>query len=276
MNPQGSNSTHDYKERYVAFLDLLGFKNLVTNAETNPVERERLLAVLEIMRDSLCQNPRLGMRFTHFSDCVVLSIDRTLDGLREAFESIHVLTFNLLQFDVLVRGGLVAGNAHHSGDFVYGTAINRAYRLESELAEDPMTLLSEEVVEDARQYGQQIFGWLCKDPKERYFIHYLKWYAEYQHEPLYQGKVIMDEPAKRIIDFVLGRLGSDTGRVLAKAEWLQAYWNETVASNGVFARIEPGTTARYTSRGPTVMYRRIVGGSPPPPPPTIDSTGGGQ
>jgi hypothetical protein len=29
---------------------------------------------------------------------------------REAFESINVLTFNLLQFDILVRGGLAAGN----------------------------------------------------------------------------------------------------------------------------------------------------------------------
>lgn len=30
MNPQGlNNSPHDYQERYVAFLDLIGFKNLV-------------------------------------------------------------------------------------------------------------------------------------------------------------------------------------------------------------------------------------------------------
>jgi hypothetical protein len=71
----------------------------------------------------------------------------------------------------------------------------------------------------------------------------------------------MDEPAKRIIDLVLGRLGSDTGRILAKAEWLRVYWNETVATNGVFARIEPGITPRYTSRGPTVMYRQVVGGA---------------
>jgi hypothetical protein len=123
---------------------------------------------------------------------------RTSEDLREAFESIHVLTFNLLQSNVLVRGGLVAGNAHHGSHFVYGTGVNRAYQLESEVASDPIILLSQEVVNDASQYGEEFLGWLCLDLNQRYFIHYLKWYAEYRHEPVYAGKVILDEPAKRI------------------------------------------------------------------------------
>jgi hypothetical protein len=127
MNDQAGN---DYKERYVAYLDLLGFKSLLNLAETVPEERKRLLAILGLMRDSLCESPALGVHFTHFSDCIVLSIDRTAEDLWEAFQSIHVLTFNLLQFDVLLRGTLVAGGAHHGEDFVYGTAVNRAYLLE--------------------------------------------------------------------------------------------------------------------------------------------------
>jgi hypothetical protein len=271
MNASAPPSDNDYRERYVAFLDLLGFKTLVARAETAAAEKERVHRVLELMRDSLTQNPRLGLRFTHFSDCIVLSIDRTPAGLMEAFESINVLTSNLLQFDVLVRGGLVAGNAHHDGDFVYGTAVNRAFHLEHEMAQDPMILVSEEVFADAKQCGPSHLAWLCSDPAHRQFIHYLRWYAEYRHEPIYAGKVIMDEPAKRIIDFVLGRLASDTDRVLAKAQWLQAYWNETVACNGIFERIEPGVTPRYKSRGPTIMYRRIAGGGPPAPQKATDA-----
>jgi hypothetical protein len=261
----------DYRERYVAFLDLLGFKTLVARAETDPAEKERVRKVLGLMRDSLTQNPRLGLRFTHFSDCIVLSIDRTPAGLMEAFESINVLTSNLLQFDVLVRGGLVAGNAYHDRDFVYGTAVNRAFLLESELAQDPMTLVSDEVIQDARQYGSGHLSWLCTDPAQRQFIHYLRWYAAYRPEPVYVGMVIMDEPAKRVIDFVLGRLISDTGRVLAKAQWLQAYWNETVASNGIFERIDPGVTPRYASHGPTIIHRRVVAGVPQSPKQATDS-----
>jgi hypothetical protein len=255
MNDQEAN---DYTERYVAYLDLLGFKSLVKVAETVPEERKRLLEVLKLMRDSLCQNPALGLRFTHFSDCLVLSIDRTAQGLWEAFQSIDVLTFNLLQFDVMLRGGLVAGATHHGRDFIYGTAVNQAYLLESECARDPITLVSSEVLQDAAKYGQPFLGWVREDPPGRYFIDYLRQYAEYRHEPIFAGKMIMDEPGKRIVDFVLQRLISDTGNVLAKAQWLQAYWNQTVSTGGVFDRIEPGVTPRYVSRGPTTMIRRMV------------------
>ena len=263
MNSDGTTpSNDDFSECYVAFLDMLGFKSLVARAETGPAERVRLSEVLELMRDSLTQNPRLSLRFTYFSDCLILSIKRTADGLMEAFESINVLAFNLLQFDVLVRGGLVAGNAHHDEDFVYGTAVNRAFHLEHEVAQDPMILVSKEVFADATQCGCSHLAWLCTDPAERHFIHYLRWYAEYRHEPNYPGKVIMDEPAKRVIDFVLERLTSDTDRVLAKAQWLQAYWNETVARNGVFERIEPGVTARYKSCCPTIIKRALIATTP--------------
>ncbi len=264
MNSQEGS---DYKERYVAYLDLLGFKSLVKLAETVPEERNRLLEVLGLMRDSLCENPALGMRFTHFSDCIVLSIDRTAEGLWETFQSIQVLTFNLLQFDVLLRGALVAGGAHHGKDFVYGTAVNRAYLLESECARDPVTLLSSEVVEDAKEHGQPYSDWIREDPPGRYFIHYLRQYAEYRRLPIFAGKVIMDEPGKRIIDFVLQRLISDTGNVLAKARWLQEYWNQAVSTQGIFDRIEPGVTPRYLSRGPTTMFRRIVAPATPTAPP---------
>jgi hypothetical protein len=250
----------DYRERYVAFLDLLGFKALVKSAESDAVERERLLEILRLLRDTLCENPKLGMRFTHFSDCIVLSIDRTAAGLWEAFQSIDLLTFYLLQFDCLIRGGLVAGGVHHSERFVYGTAVNEAHRLESECAENPMTLVSQEIVDDAAGYGAHFLEWLLEDAPTRHFIHYLRQYADYRPSPPLPGMMIMDEPAKRVTDFICHRLNVDTGRVLAKSQWFRAYWNRTVASRGTFRSIESGVTERYISRGPTIGVRRIVGG----------------
>jgi hypothetical protein len=250
----------DYRERYVAFLDLLGFKALVQRAESDMVERERLLQILRLLRDTLCADPKLGLRFTHFSDCIVLSIDRSAAGLWEAFQSINLLTFNLLQFDCFIRGGLVVGGAYHSDQFVYGTAVNEAHLLESECAEHPMTLVSQEVVDDAAGYGTSFLEWFSEDSPSRHFIHYLRQYAEYRPQPAFPGMMIMDEPAKRIIDFICHRLNTDTGRVLAKAQWFRAYWNRTVAVHGIFGSIESGVTKRYTSRGATIGVRRIVGG----------------
>jgi class 3 adenylate cyclase len=59
----------------------------------------------------------------------------------------------LLQFDVLARGGLAAGGAFHTEEFVFGTSVNHARELEKQ-ARWPLTLLSSEVLEDAKTYGQ--------------------------------------------------------------------------------------------------------------------------
>src|SRR5258707_1337137 len=43
-----------------------------------------------------------------------VTVDRTAQGLWEMFNSICTLTSNLMQHDVLIRGGLAAGRVHHS------------------------------------------------------------------------------------------------------------------------------------------------------------------
>lgn len=258
--PQIVNSgadVDDYQERYVAFLDLLGFKVRVERAERDLDQRAKLREILSLMRYTLCESPPVDMRFTHFSDCIVLSAQRTSAGLWEMFQSIDLLTFNLLQYDVLVRGGLTAGMAHHCKDFVYGTGLIRAHKLESESAEGPMTLAAQEVLADATTYG--FLQWLVEDSPERYFVHYLRRFAEYRREPRFPGMVVMDDPGQRVIQFVCQRLNTDTGRVLAKAQWLQAYWNRTVVKEGVFTAIEPGLAQQFVSSGPTIIVRRQAG-----------------
>lgn len=257
------DEVHDYKERYVAFLDLLGFKVQVEEAERTPSEWPRLREILALVRDTLCENPALGMHLTWFSDCIVFSADRTEHGLAEMIQSIDMLTFNLLQYDVFVRGGLVAGGAHHGKDFVYGTAVSRAYELESTCAKWPITLVSQEVLDDAKTYGVSFMEWLIEDETGQHFVHYLRRYAEYRHEPRYPGMVIMDDPAQRVIDFICHRLSRDEGSVLEKAQWLAKYWNRTVAVGGVFGQIAQGIVPKNTSRGPTLMVRRIVGSAMP-------------
>jgi hypothetical protein len=52
MSTKGIPSGRDgYNPRYVAFLDLLGFKALVERAEREPAEQERLMEVLRLLRD---------------------------------------------------------------------------------------------------------------------------------------------------------------------------------------------------------------------------------
>jgi hypothetical protein len=123
---------NDYREKYVTFLDLLGFSELVNRVGGDVLERHRVVEALKLVRDTLTQDPKIDLRFTYFSDCIVLSAERSPQALWSMFQSIELLTFNLLQYDIFVRGGFTAGMIHHSKDFVFGTAMTEAYRMERE------------------------------------------------------------------------------------------------------------------------------------------------
>jgi hypothetical protein len=257
----GQEAVEDYKELYIAFLDLLGFKSQVEDAESDPAAHDKLRTVLHLVRTSLCEVPSINFRLNYFSDCIVLSGERTPQGLWEMFNSICTVTSNLMQHDVLIRGGLAAGLVHHSRDSLYGSAYNRAYKLESEVAHDPIVLLSDEVLEDARKYGEQHMRFLV-ERDGRWFVHFLLQYALYRPTPIYSGKVCLERPGARVINFISQRLNKDKGSIRAKAEWIRAYWNETVAVHGNFGTIEEGIAERGDLGGPTIIVRRPYMGDP--------------
>src|SRR5271169_6008511 len=101
---------NDYCTKYVVFLDLLGFSELVKTSGKDVLERHRLVESLKLVRDTLCENPAINFRFTYFSDCIVLSADHNPQALWQIFQSVEILTFNLLQYDILVRGGMTLGH----------------------------------------------------------------------------------------------------------------------------------------------------------------------
>jgi hypothetical protein len=248
---------NDYREKYVVFLDLLGFRAVVKKVGQDVLERHRVIEALKLIKDTLSTNPAIDLRFTHFSDCIVLSAERSPHALWEIFQSIELLTFNLLQFDFFVRGGLTVGLTHHSQDFVFGTAVTEAYELESKMASAPLVLLSGEVTQDAMKLGRDFTQWLKEDGPDRYFVNYLMRYAEYTSERLV-GKVVLEYPAERIASFVGQRLNNDKDGVLKKAQWFQMYWNDTVAARGTLSRIEARATLPKIESGPTIIVRRLV------------------
>jgi hypothetical protein len=248
----------EYKDRYVAFLDLLGFKALVCAAENDESEHFRLREVLERLNQTLCNNSLCGFRFTHFSDCIIITCDSVPEALIQIFASVDILTRNLLQYDVLVRGGITRGGAFHSSQYVYGTAVSRAAVIENREANGPLVLLSSEVYEDVKALGPQFLQWVESDGPGRFFVHYLLAFAIYHQTPRSPGTVILDTDAERIAFSISRRLLNDPGSVRAKAEWFQEYWNRTVARLDGFAPIV-ANPALVEPDGPrTTIIRRLM------------------
>ena len=86
VNGESARVQDIYRDKYVAFVDLLGFKRLVVASASSPERRQHVLEILELLRSTACENPSIGMRLTQFSDCIILSADRTSRGLAQMLQ----------------------------------------------------------------------------------------------------------------------------------------------------------------------------------------------
>jgi hypothetical protein len=133
----------DYQERAVAFIDVLGFAELVKQSAANPTARANI--------SKLIDTNRLFERFTRellrfaeaafFSDTFVLSMHspeiRLIHLIREAGQ----LCRRLLLQGFPCRGAITTGSLYHQNRFVVGPALVVAHRLEQSVAVYPRVIL---------------------------------------------------------------------------------------------------------------------------------------
>lgn len=166
-----------YEERYVAFVDILGFRSLVRESETNRTRFEQLLGVL----DSLATNRRLSeaisrgasnrlgaafsplignpeisgliarpIHVSMFSDSIVVSTPPSYPGLVANLKIVTALALQILELGALTRGGLVKGLVCQGEDYLFGPAVVMAYDLERTVAKYPRIIVGDEVMASIR------------------------------------------------------------------------------------------------------------------------------
>jgi hypothetical protein len=145
-----------YTERYVAFIDILGFSEHVRASANTPSEAKK---ILEVMNNQLTtwSNPAfirthttLGEDFHHqsFSDCIVFSEAASPKGLHYLLFSVTQLALDLLANGFLSRGGIAKGLLHHSKNAVFGPAFLTAYGLEQNVAKYPRIVVDQATHKD--------------------------------------------------------------------------------------------------------------------------------
>jgi hypothetical protein len=186
----------ELKDGVVAFLDILGFKNLLEN----PHDFNNLFNViknLRIQNTNKCRieyesntndnNGSYLMRgipaITSFSDCIVMSL--TLEEVKEQFDIgnavnallsyIQQLADSLIIGGYILRGGITRGKIYHNDGVVFGKAFIEAYQLENSKAKNPRILISNNL---AKEYNKCKYGncnFLSKDDmNDEYCLDYLK------------------------------------------------------------------------------------------------------
>jgi hypothetical protein len=136
-----------YQNRLVAFVDILGFTNLVLTSADNPEALEKVgrLAATNTLFDKFFTQLMDGAKTAFFSDSFVVSMDST-----EVFYLVREIGFlarYLLLLGLPCRGGISCGPLHHEGRIVVGPALIHAYVLERDGAKFPRVILDDAAME---------------------------------------------------------------------------------------------------------------------------------
>ena len=161
-----------YEERIVAFIDILGFKEIVKQSEKDPSKVELIYSVLnylknweipekwdlklvEIEEDAQKRGVenfdiRGKTNSTSFSDSIVVSV-KVDNNINEMASTLIVNLANigaiLFEKGILFRGGLTVGNIiHNENGTVFGQGLIDAYKLESNNAKYPRIILSDKLI----------------------------------------------------------------------------------------------------------------------------------
>ncbi|MBW8039110.1 MAG: hypothetical protein FVQ85_03830 [Planctomycetes bacterium] len=151
-----------YEERYVVFIDILGFKKLVERAEEDAKLLERLASILEERN----KDKNIGehfdaaskidssdyyynmFRISTFSDSIVISTKIDLAGLQLIIMQSAQICNRLLHQGVFARGAISKGKLIHTNTIVLGNGLISAYNLEKSAAIYPRILLDKSIVKD--------------------------------------------------------------------------------------------------------------------------------
>ena len=131
-------------ERYVGFIDIMGFKDMVTRTNA-----EVLYIIMHRIRNSIFQNvfihgtdmPEEGkyesnINIIMFSDCIVtFSKDKSDEALQSFINAISGLTNDLIRNRIPFKGVVAAGimTVDFKNSIFFGNPLNDAYELHDEL-----------------------------------------------------------------------------------------------------------------------------------------------
>jgi hypothetical protein len=134
-----------YENRVVAFIDILGFKNLVANGKVSTildalgVIRKRLKLIEDVRQSPL--------KASQFSDSVILSAPNDDNGLVHTIHFVSLLASELFLKGIWCRGAIASGNMHHEGNMAFGQALIDAMEMENQVAIYPRILVTESLAD---------------------------------------------------------------------------------------------------------------------------------
>lgn len=147
----------EYKECYIAFLDLLGFKDLIDNEKTTCEDIAKLFDEIRIEYPvTIEEEKRYLMDFDALkqkimSDTICLYVDSSItNSLAGLISTCDYLQVRLLRrkTPMLLRGAIIKEKIYAKGDITFGPGVSKAYLMEEKTAKYPRIILTKNLIDE--------------------------------------------------------------------------------------------------------------------------------
>ncbi len=156
-----------YSQYYVAFLDILGFRNLVNNPKVLCGDILKIYKFLDQYNDMFFMFSKDGfedmknkikMKIMSDSICIYIEAD-TPNALWWLVSFCTLFQYNLLVIDpcVFIRGGITHGDMYAKDDTMFGPALTEAYLLEEYNARVPRIIMCKNILDRGRAEANEQF-----------------------------------------------------------------------------------------------------------------------
>lgn len=134
----------DYKKRLVAFIDVLGFKNLVFSADPKPIEKYYNFLLSKFAEGAI----KRKLEYLLISDSIVIFCDDTLENLFTLIKFTSLLQSGLLTEGIIIRGAISSGDlfVDQENNIIVGTGLVNSYGLEA-AAKYPRIIIDRKVIQ---------------------------------------------------------------------------------------------------------------------------------
>ncbi|WP_097006977.1 hypothetical protein [Lacrimispora amygdalina] len=124
----------------VAFVDILGFSEMVRSDCENVISNARYFEVLKSVNEQTKTIRKCNI--TQFSDSVIFSLPLDVDNFYQMVEILTNYQKDLFLQSIICRGAISYGKHYKEEDFMFSQALIEAYKLESKEAIYPRIILS--------------------------------------------------------------------------------------------------------------------------------------
>ena len=176
-----------YKDCYVAFIDILGFKELIDTKDCETIfqvfKELHMHSHANLIFNGIDILAYKDIQHRILSDSVILFIDADVkDGFAALLDVCRKLQESLANREnpILMRGGIAKGPLFCEENTIFGQGLTKAYLLESKLAKYPRIIFSGETFEEGKKNTYYMFPYLegiCFDLRcdedGLFFINYL-------------------------------------------------------------------------------------------------------